>query len=104
MGPGPSDVPPSVLEALGQPTIGHLDPAFLAVLDQTQTMLRTVFGTENRLTLPLSGTGSAGMEACFVNLVEPGDHVLVCQHGVFGLRMAEVARRCGAEVVEVKAP
>lgn len=104
MGPGPSDVPPSVLEALGRPTIGHLDPVFLRILNETQDRLRSVFGTDNVLTLPISGTGSAGMEACFVNLVEPGDRVLVCQHGVFGVRMAEVARRCGAEVVTVEAP
>ena len=104
MGPGPSDVPRSVLEALRRPTIGHLDPAFLAVLDETQSMLREVFGTENALTLPISATGSAGMESCFVNLLEPGDHALVCQHGVFGGRMADVARRCGAEVTLVEAP
>jgi alanine-glyoxylate transaminase/serine-glyoxylate transaminase/serine-pyruvate transaminase len=104
MGPGPSDVPPEVLRALARPTIGHLDPEFLRVLDETQSMLREVFGTENSLTLPISATGSAGMETCFVNLVEPGDAVLVCQNGVFGGRMAEVARRCGAEVTLVEAP
>ena len=98
MGPGPSNVPAAVLEALSQPTIGHLDPVFLRVLDETQGMLRQVFGTENALTLPMSATGSAGMETCFVNLLEPGDHALICRHGVFGGRMAEVARRCGAEV------
>jgi alanine-glyoxylate transaminase/serine-glyoxylate transaminase/serine-pyruvate transaminase len=104
MGPGPSDVPPRVLEALARPTIGHLDPVFLRVLDETQAMLRKVFGTENALTLPMSATGSAGMETCFVNLLEPGDHALICRHGVFGGRMAEVARRCGAEVTLVDAP
>ncbi len=103
MGPGPSNVPPSVLEALGSATIGHLDPQFLQILDETQQRLRTVFGTKNALTLPISGTGSAGMEACFVNLIEPGDSVLIGQHGVFGGRMAEVARRCGAEVTLVQA-
>lgn len=103
MGPGPSDVPASVLEALGSPTIGHLDPQFLQILDETQQRLRTVFGTSNPLTLPISGTGSAGMEACFVNLIEPGDQVLIGQHGVFGSRMAEVARRCGAQVTVVEA-
>ena len=103
MGPGPSNVPKSVLRALGSPTIGHLDPQFLSILDETQERLRAVFGTENALTLPISGTGSAGMEACFVNLVEPGDEVLIGQHGVFGGRMAEVARRCGAEVTLVDA-
>ena len=104
MGPGPSDVPGRVLEALSRPTIGHLDPVFLQVLDETQAMLRQVFGTENALTLPMSATGSAGMETCFVNLLEPGDHALICRHGVFGGRMAEVARRCGAEVTLVDAP
>jgi len=104
MGPGPSDVPPSVLDALSRPTIGHLDPVFLGVLDETQAMLRKVFGTENALTLPISATGSAGMETCFVNLLEPGDHALVCRNGVFGGRMADVARRCGAEVTLVDAP
>ena len=104
MGPGPSNVPAAVLEALSQPTIGHLDPVFLRVLDETQGMLRQVFGTENALTLPMSATGSAGMETCFVNLLEPGDHALICRHGVFGGRMAEVARRCGAEVTIVDAP
>ena len=104
MGPGPSDVPPEVLAALARPTIGHLDPAFLKVLDETQQMLREVYGTDNALTLPISATGSAGMETCFVNLVEPGDRVLIGRHGVFGGRMAEVARRCGAEVTIVDAP
>jgi alanine-glyoxylate transaminase/serine-glyoxylate transaminase/serine-pyruvate transaminase len=104
MGPGPSDVPPRVLEALAQPTIGHLDPVFLQILDETQGMLRSVFGTQNALTLPMSGTGSAGMETCFVNLIERGDRALICRHGVFGGRMAEVARRCGAEVTLVDAP
>jgi alanine-glyoxylate transaminase/serine-glyoxylate transaminase/serine-pyruvate transaminase len=104
MGPGPSDVPARVLEALARPTIGHLDPMFLEVLDQTQTMLRLTFGTKNALTLPMSATGSAGMETCFVNLLERGDHALICRHGVFGGRMAEVARRCGAEVTLVDAP
>ena len=104
MGPGPSDVPAEVLDALSRPTIGHLDPAFLAVLDDTQAMLREVFGTSNALTLPISATGSAGMETCFVNLLEPGDHALICRNGVFGGRMAEVAKRCGAEVTMVDAP
>ncbi len=104
MGPGPSDVPASVLEALARPTIGHLDPVFLQVLDETQAMLRQAFGTQNALTLPISATGSAGMETCFVNLLERGDHALICRHGVFGGRMAEVARRCGAEVTIVDAP
>ncbi len=104
MGPGPSDVPQRVLDALARPTIGHLDPEFLRILDETQAMLRQVFGTKNTLTLPMSATGSGGMETCFVNLVEPGDEVLICRNGVFGGRMAEVARRCGAKVTLVDAP
>ncbi len=100
LGPGPSDVAPSVLRALAAPTIGHLDPAFLEVMDQVCAMLREVFGTENRLTIPMSGTGSAGMETCLVNLLEPGDRILVAINGVFGTRMAEVARRLGAQVTE----
>jgi alanine-glyoxylate transaminase/serine-glyoxylate transaminase/serine-pyruvate transaminase len=104
MGPGPSEVPARVLRALSRPTIGHLDPLFLEVLDETQAMLRQVFGTHNALTLPMSGTGSAGMETCFVNLLEPGDRALICRNGVFGGRMAEVAKRCGASVTIVDAP
>lgn len=104
LGPGPSDVAPSVLRALGAPTVGHLDPYFLGVMDEVRAMLRVAFGTKNTITMPMSGTGSAGMETLFVNLIEPGDRVLVGVHGVFGGRMAEVARRCGAEVVTVNAP
>ena len=104
MGPGPSDVPGRVLQALSRPTIGHLDPEFLSVLDETQAMLRELFGTDNALTLPMSATGSAGMETCFVNLLERGDRALICRNGVFGGRMAEVARRCGAEVTMIEAP
>lgn len=104
MGPGPSDVPPSVLTALAAPTVGHLDPAFLQVADEARDMLRTVFGTRHELTMPMSGTGSSGMETCFVNLLERGDRVLVCHNGVFGARMADVARRCGAEVTLADAP
>ncbi|MFW6051176.1 MAG: pyridoxal-phosphate-dependent aminotransferase family protein [Myxococcota bacterium] len=104
MGPGPSDVAPSVLRALAAPTIGHLDPAFLQIMDEVRAMLRRVFGTDHEMTLPMSGTGSSGMETCFANLVEPGDRVLVCKNGVFGTRMQEVARRCGAEVTVAEAP
>lgn len=104
MGPGPSDVAPSVLRALASPTVGHLDPAFLAVMDEVRDMLRRVFGTDNEFTMPMSGTGSAGMETCVVNLVEPGDRVVVGVHGVFGRRLAEVARRAGALVRTVDAP
>ena len=98
MGPGPSNVSTSVLRAISLPTIGHLDPRFIAIMDEVKSMLRRVFATENKLTIPISGTGSAGMETCFVNLIEPGDPVLVLQNGVFGTRMAEVARRLGAKV------
>ncbi|TWT56924.1 Purine catabolism protein PucG [Thalassoglobus neptunius] len=98
MGPGPSDVSPSVLAALGAPTVGHLDPYFLNLMDEVQQMLRELFQTENSLTLAVSGTGSAGMETCIVNLVEPGDRVLIGVNGVFGGRMADVATRYGAEV------
>lgn len=101
MGPGPSNPYPSVYEALGRPLLGHMDPEFFELLDETNARLRTVFGTDNRLTIPLSGTGSAGMEASFVNFVEPGDVVVVGVNGVFGQRMCEVARRCGADVVRV---
>ena len=104
LGPGPSDVPASVLGALGKPTIGHLDPRFLTLLDETRAMLRSLFGTRNELTMPMSGTGSAGMETCVVNAVEPGDRVLVGVHGVFGQRLVEVARRAGAEVVAAECP
>src|SRR5262249_59559064 len=98
LGPGPSNVHPRVLRAMAQPLVGHLDPAFLALLDRVQAALRRLFGTQNELTLPLSATGSAGMEACLVNLLEPGDGVVVGVAGVFGERMAEVARRAGAQV------
>jgi alanine-glyoxylate transaminase / serine-glyoxylate transaminase / serine-pyruvate transaminase len=104
MGPGPSQVPASVLSALGSPTIGHLDPAFLTLLDQISLMLRQLLGTSNQLTMPMSGTGSLGMETCIVNLVEPGDRVLVGVHGVFGQRLAEVARRAGAAVTVAESP
>jgi alanine-glyoxylate transaminase/serine-glyoxylate transaminase/serine-pyruvate transaminase len=101
MGPGPSDVPDRVLRAMGCPTIGHLDPQFLTVLNETRELLQLVFRTTNELTLAVSGTGSAGMETCVCNLVEPGDEVLVCVAGVFGQRMTDVAQRCGAVVHNV---
>jgi alanine-glyoxylate transaminase/serine-glyoxylate transaminase/serine-pyruvate transaminase len=104
LGPGPSNVHPRVLAAMSHPLVGHLDPAFLAALDEVQARLRGLFGTANRMTLPISGTGSAGMETCFVNLVEPGDPVVVGVAGVFGERMCEVARRAGARVTRVDAP
>ena len=102
MGPGPSCVPPAVYKALARPTIGHLDPRFVAIMDEIKDLLRQVIGTENQLTLPVSGTGSAGMETCFVNLVESGDAVLVLVNGVFGQRMTDVATRLGAEVDTLK--
>src|SRR5260370_38131120 len=97
LGPGPSPVNPRVLAALALPVVGHLDPKFLEIMDQSMAMLREVFQTKNRLALPMSGTGSAGMETCFVNLVEPGDAVLIGVNGVFGTRMVVVAQRCGAQ-------
>ena len=103
MGPGPSDVHPRVYRALAAPVVGHLDPEFLQVMEDNKRLLQMVFQTANRLTLPISGTGSAGMEACLVNIVEPGDPVLVCINGVFGMRMKDVAERCGAEVTVVEA-
>src|SRR3954467_1256228 len=103
MGPGPSNPYPEVAEGFARPLLGHLDPDFLALLDETCDRLRTVFRTDNELTLPISGTGSAGMEAAFVNFVDPGDVVVVGVNGVFGERMCDVAARCGAEVVRVEA-
>jgi alanine-glyoxylate transaminase/serine-glyoxylate transaminase/serine-pyruvate transaminase len=102
MGPGPSDVPPRILEALSRPTIGHLDPRFVDLMDEVKALLQHVMQTENALTLPISAPGSAGMEACFVNLVEPGDTVVVCQNGVFGGRMKENVERCGGRAVMVQ--
>jgi len=104
MGPGPADVNPRVLEAMARPTIGHLDPQFLRVLNEVREMLQTVFQTASDLTLAVSGTGSAGMETCVVNLIEPGDRMLVCVAGVFGERMADVAARAGAEVTTISVP
>lgn len=103
LGPGPSPVPPRVLQCLSLPVIGHLDPAFLKIMDESMAMLRELFQTRNRLALPMSGTGSAGMETCFVNLIEPGDAVLIGVNGVFGARMVDVAERCGAQVDRVEA-
>ncbi len=96
MGPGPSDVHPRVLEAVGRPTIGHLDPQFVRLMDEVKTLLQYAFQTKNKMTFPVSAPGSAGMECCFVNLVEPGDTVIVAQNGVFGARMKENVERCGA--------
>lgn len=102
MGPGPSDVHPRILEALSRPTIGHLDPAFGQMMEQSKELLRYAFQTENALTMPVSAPGSAGMETCFVNLVEPGDKVIVCINGVFGARMKENVERSGGSAVVVE--
>jgi alanine-glyoxylate transaminase/serine-glyoxylate transaminase/serine-pyruvate transaminase len=104
MGPGPSEVHPRVLQALSCPLLGHLDPQFLEIMNETQEMLRQVFQTRNTLTFPVSGTGSAGMETCVVNLIEPGDRMLVCVNGVFGQRMTDVAQRAGALVTTIERP
>jgi alanine-glyoxylate transaminase/serine-glyoxylate transaminase/serine-pyruvate transaminase len=102
MGPGPSDVSPRVLGALSRPTIGHLDPEFIRLMDEIKALLQFAFQTNNELTLPISAPGSAGMEACFVNLISPGDKVIVCQNGVFGGRMKENVERCGGTAVMVQ--
>src|SRR6185503_2932676 len=104
MGPGPSNVAPSVLEALSRPLVGHLDPTFVRMMEEIKTMLRQVFLTRNEMTFPVSGTGSAGMEFCLVNLLEPGDDVIIGVNGVFGTRMVDVAGRCGAKVTKVETP
>lgn len=101
LGPGPSPVSPRILKALSTDTLGHLDPQFLGLLDEVNEGLRHLFGTRNQTTFPVSGTGSAGMEAALVNLLEPGDKAIVGVKGVFGTRLAEMARRMGAEVIEV---
>ena len=102
LGPGPSPVSPRVMRALSHPTLGHLDPQFLALLDDVSHRLRGLFGTQNRTTFAVSGTGSAGMQAALVNVLEPGDTAIIGIHGFFGLRMAEVTRRLGVEVIEVE--
>jgi alanine-glyoxylate transaminase/serine-glyoxylate transaminase/serine-pyruvate transaminase len=102
MGPGPSDVDPRILTALSLPTIGHLDPMFVELMDNTKQLLQFAFQTKNALTMPVSAPGSAGMEAVFVNLVEPGDKVIVCQNGVFGGRMQQNVQRCGGQAIMVQ--
>lgn len=102
MGPGPSDVSERVLQALARPTIGHLDPAFVGMMDEMKGLLQYAFKTKNELTMPVSAPGSAGMETCFVNLLEPGDKAIVCQNGVFGGRMKENVERCGATAIMVE--
>jgi alanine-glyoxylate transaminase/serine-glyoxylate transaminase/serine-pyruvate transaminase len=104
LGPGPSETPARVLAALAAPTLGHLDPEYLRIMDETRTLLQEVFRTKNMLTLAVPGTGSAGMEACVANLIEPGDEAIICVAGAFGARMAEMADRHGATVVKVEVP
>ncbi|HQK23531.1 MAG TPA: alanine--glyoxylate aminotransferase family protein [Candidatus Latescibacteria bacterium] len=104
LGPGPSNVHPRVMRAISAPVIGHLDPAFISVMEELKDLLRKVFCTRNEFTIPFSGTGSAGMEAALANMIEPADSVIVCINGVFGTRMKEIAERCGANVVTVEAP
>ena len=104
LGPGPSEVPARVLQAMAAPLVGHLDPAFLRLMNELQGMLRQVFKTENGTTFAVSGTGMAGMEACLANLLEPGDKLLVGVNGVFGGRMVDMAGRMGVEVTTIERP
>lgn len=104
MGPGPSDVHPRVLRAMSTPLVGHLDPEFIQIMDDIKEMAKQTFITKNELTFIVSAPGSAGMETTLVNLLEPGDEAIICIHGVFGMRMAEIAERCGARVIKVEAP
>src|SRR5262249_29109815 len=104
LGPGPCDAHPSVLRAMVTPLLGHLDPQFLELMNQVQAMLRDVFLTTNALTVPISGTGMSGMETCMVNLLEPGDKVVVCHAGFFSQRMIDVAGRTGAQVSVIERP
>lgn len=104
MGPGPSDVNPRVLKAMATPMIGHLDPQFIQIMDEVMEMTRKLFKTGNQVTSVISATGSAGMETCFVNLLEPGDTAMVCVNGVFGNRMCDIVERCGAKLIRVDAP
>jgi alanine-glyoxylate transaminase/serine-glyoxylate transaminase/serine-pyruvate transaminase len=103
LGPGPSNIPPSVSKAMSQHMVGHLDPVFLAIMEEVQEMMRRVFMTSNRFTIPISGTGSAGMESALVNTIEKGDHVLVCVNGVFGTRMCDIVERCGGILKRIDA-
>ncbi len=104
LGPGPCDAHPRVLRAMTTPLLGHLDPQFLVIMNETQDMLRQVYRTRNPYTLPISATGMAGMEACVVNLIEPGDKMVVCVNGFFGGRIAEIAGRAGAAVTKIERP
>ncbi len=104
MGPGPSDVHPRIYTAMASPIVGHLDPEYLKMMEEVKDLLRFVFRTKNDLTIPMSGTGSAGMETCIVNLLEPGDKAVVCINGVFGTRMEDIVERCGATPIIVECP
>src|SRR5262249_41122280 len=104
LGPGPSDAHPRVLTTMATPLLGHLDPQFLVIMNETQNLLRQAYQTRNTLTFPVSATGRAGMETCFVNLLEPGDKVVVCAMGFFGQRMIDVAGRTGAKLTVLEAP
>lgn len=104
LGPGPSMVDPRVLRAMTAPVVGHLDPEFIVLMDRIQDLLRYLFQTKNELTLPISGTGTAAMETCVANIIEPGDPVLVCINGYFGMRLADMAGRYGAEVTTITRP
>jgi len=101
MGPGPSDINPRVLQAMGRPTIGHLDPQFIVMMDELKVLLQNAFQTKNELTMPVSAPGSAGMESCFVNLVQPGDEVIIARNGVFGTRMEQNVLRTGGKAIMV---
>ncbi len=103
MGPGPSNVHPRVLRAMSVPLVGHLDPDFISIMDDVQGLLRLLFRTSNRMTIPMSGTGSSGMETCFCNLLEPGDAVLVCVNGLFGERMSDIVQRLDGKLIRVEA-
>jgi len=102
LGPGPSDVPQRILEAMARPTLGHLDPDFVGMMDELKQLLQYAFQTKNEMTMAVSAPGSAGMEMCFANLVEPGDKVIVCQNGVFGGRMKENVERCGGTAIMIQ--
>lgn len=104
LGPGPSDAHPRVLKAMATPLIGHLDPEFLKIMDEIKEMVRTTLQTHNELTFVVSAPGSAGMETCLVNLLEPGDEALICVNGVFGNRMSDIVERCGARLIRIDAP
>ena len=102
LGPGPSTVSPNVYEALSVKTIGHLDPRFIEIMDEIKELLRIAFRTNNDFCMPISGTGSAAMETCFVNLIDPGDKILIIQNGYFGVRMENMCQRLGAEISLLK--